>query len=246
MATWKKHLPDYKWRLWDENSFDFSSVPFICEAYKLKKWAFVADYVRLYALYTEGGIYLDTDVKIMKSFDEFLEYNFFTSHEYHPGIFEQKSIQDVSDDGYPKNKDTFIHGLGVQAAIMGSISGLPYLQDCLNYYQTLHFSNKDGSYDCDKHIIGRYITKQIEKYGYRYKDETQCLCNNMKIFSSDVFVGNSMFLTKKSYAIHLCNGSWYDDNKKNVWWKMRNNYPGIYPILGLLLKVINKIKRMVE
>ncbi|MDR2406553.1 MAG: mannosyltransferase, partial [Bacteroidales bacterium] len=108
MATWKKHLPDYKWRLWDANSFDFSAVPFTAEAYKVKKWAFAADYVRLYALYTEGGIYMDTDVKVMKSFDEFLKYDFFTSHEYHPYIYEQCSKHDVSPEGYPKSKDVMI------------------------------------------------------------------------------------------------------------------------------------------
>lgn len=69
-------MPDYELRLWDAHSFDFDSVPFVREAYQAKKWAFVTDYVRLYALYTEGGIYMDTDVKVMKSFTPFLNYDF--------------------------------------------------------------------------------------------------------------------------------------------------------------------------
>lgn len=84
MHTWRKKMPDYELRLWDAHSFDFDSVPFVREAYQAQKWAFVADYVRLYALYTEGGIYMDTDVKVMKSFTPFLKYDFFTSHEVHP------------------------------------------------------------------------------------------------------------------------------------------------------------------
>lgn len=76
MKTWEEKLPDYKLRLWDANSFDFDSVPFVRDAYKAKKWAFVTDYIRFYALYTEGGIYMDTDVKVMRNFDEFLKYNF--------------------------------------------------------------------------------------------------------------------------------------------------------------------------
>lgn len=56
IKTWQKVMPDYKIRVWDANSFDFDSVPFVRDAFKAKKWAFVADYVRIYALYTEGGV----------------------------------------------------------------------------------------------------------------------------------------------------------------------------------------------
>ena len=68
MQTWAEKMPDYELRLWDAHSFDFDSVPFVREAYQAKKWAFVTDYVRLYALYTEGGIYMDMDLKVMKAF----------------------------------------------------------------------------------------------------------------------------------------------------------------------------------
>lgn len=78
MQTWQKKMPDYELKEWNESNFDINnSIPFVKEAYKAKKWAFVTDYVRLYALYTEGGIYMDTDVKVLKPFDEFLKYNFF-------------------------------------------------------------------------------------------------------------------------------------------------------------------------
>lgn len=69
-------MPDYQIKCWDANSFDFDSVPFVKQAYDEKKWAFVADYVRLYALYTEGGVYLDSDVKTFKSFNTFLHNDF--------------------------------------------------------------------------------------------------------------------------------------------------------------------------
>ena len=69
IATWKKMLPDYEIKEWNEENFDINTNTFVKEAYENKKWAFVSDYVRIYALYNEGGIYLDTDVKILKDLD---------------------------------------------------------------------------------------------------------------------------------------------------------------------------------
>ena len=66
IASWKERLPDYKIKLWDMNSFDVNSIDFVREAVSVKKWAFAADYIRLYALYREGGIYLDSDVLVKK------------------------------------------------------------------------------------------------------------------------------------------------------------------------------------
>ena len=70
METWKKFLPDYEIKRWDESNFDVNSVPFVAEAYAAKKWAFVSDYVRAYALYHEGGLYVDTDVEFIKGIDD--------------------------------------------------------------------------------------------------------------------------------------------------------------------------------
>ena len=88
IRSWKRSLPDYKLRLWDVKSFDFDSVPFVKEAMAEKKYAFAADYIRLYALYTEGGIYLDSDVEVFKSFNSFLNNSFFTGTE--PYIIDDK------------------------------------------------------------------------------------------------------------------------------------------------------------
>ena len=66
-------VPDYEIKLWNTENFDMSKAPvYVREAFEQRKWAFAADYIRMYALYTEGGIYLDSDVKVLKSFDEFL------------------------------------------------------------------------------------------------------------------------------------------------------------------------------
>lgn len=238
MNTWKEKLPDYKLRLWDANSFDFDSVPFVREAYKAKKWAFVTDYVRLYALYTEGGIYMDTDVKVMKNFDEFLNYNFFTSHEIHPFFYNNSEQKKLDNTFKLIDNNTFIEGFGVQAAIMGSIKGLPYLKDCLNYYNSLTFDlNK---YPITNYIIGKHITRNILKYGYCFIDKNQLLTDNMMIFESKYFVGNALYLKEDSYAIHLCNSSW-TENANSLTNRIRNNFPLISPLWFFMYKVWKRL-----
>ncbi len=81
MDTWKKYLPDYQLRLWNEDTFDITSHPYVFEAYQSKKYAFVTDYVRLYALYHFGGIYMDTDVEVIRNLDELLDLPGFSGFE---------------------------------------------------------------------------------------------------------------------------------------------------------------------
>ncbi|MCZ4221809.1 glycosyltransferase family 32 protein [Pedobacter rhodius] len=82
MASWQKHLPEYKVIKWDESNFELKYAPFyVKKAYESKKWAFVSDYVRAYALYNIGGIYLDTDVEIKYNFDVFLSHKAFSGFE---------------------------------------------------------------------------------------------------------------------------------------------------------------------
>lgn len=79
--TWKQAAPDYELKCWSEDNFPFAKYPFAQEALQRKKWAFIADVARLHALYYEGGIYLDTDIELLKPFDEFLQEDGFTSFE---------------------------------------------------------------------------------------------------------------------------------------------------------------------
>jgi mannosyltransferase OCH1-like enzyme len=81
LESWKKYCPDYEIKEWNETNFDLSSNRYLEEAIKMKKWAFASDYIRLAVLYNEGGIYLDTDVEILKPLDKFLRHDFFTNFE---------------------------------------------------------------------------------------------------------------------------------------------------------------------
>ena len=82
MESWKKYCPDYKIMAWNEQNFDISTNRYAQQAYAAKKYAFVSDYARLVVLYRYGGIYLDTDVELVRPLDELLEYKGFIGMEH--------------------------------------------------------------------------------------------------------------------------------------------------------------------
>lgn len=94
MQSWQEHLPDYKIILWNEDNFDVNMNDFVRQAYEQKKYAYVTDYVRLYALYHYGGIYMDSDVEVIKPINEFLHHRAFLGYEkqnyYNQGLWLQK------------------------------------------------------------------------------------------------------------------------------------------------------------
>lgn len=81
IESWKKYCPDYEIKEWTEDNFDININPYVSEAYKKEKYAFVSDYARFYILYNYGGIYLDIDVEILKNIDEFLQEKVFMGFE---------------------------------------------------------------------------------------------------------------------------------------------------------------------
>lgn len=111
--TWKKVLPDYEIVLWGTKRFDINSVAWVKEAFAAKKYAFAADYIRFYALYTEGGIYLDSDVEMLKTFTPLLNSKSFVGFEAATEM--------------------------VEAAIVGSEPGMPWCKDILDFYTDKHF-----------------------------------------------------------------------------------------------------------
>lgn len=207
--SWKKILPDYKIKCWTTKNFDINSVQYVKEAFDQRKWAFCADYIRAYALYTEGGIYLDSDVEVLKSFNDFLQYNFFTSVEYIPDNVKCFDIINkcLDSDFNRLPNIPFVQGIGIQAAIMGAEKGNSYMKDCLNYYNALHFSMNKG-YDNMAIVAPNIYAINAEKYGFKYKNETQHLNNNMVIFKDNFFCIPE-FMTKRTFALHLVAHSWY-------------------------------------
>lgn len=118
--TWKEILPSYEIILWDMRRDGIGDVPWVQEAFNAKKYAFAADYVRFYALYNYGGIYLDADVEVVKSFDSLLNNRYFIGQEY-------------SGD--------------IEASVMGCEPYEDWVKFCLDHYNNRHFVKSDGTYD---------------------------------------------------------------------------------------------------
>ena len=216
LDTWKKVMPDYEIKIWNTDTYDIaSSVPYVQEAFKQRKWAFAADYIRIYALYTEGGIYLDSDVKILKRFDEFLPYAFFSSMEYHPIQIERDGSAALVDANGHRIKDEYVSGIQIQAAVMGAQAGCPFLKEILDWYEHQHFLNADGTLRTDL-LSPQIYARVAEKYGFLYLDKDQDLEGNIKIFRSEIFAGNKHEVTSQSYAIHLCAHSWHASPKEKL------------------------------
>lgn len=116
--TWELVLPDYEIVLWDSKRFDVNSVPWVKDAVEAKKYAFAADYIRLYSVYTEGGIYLDSDVEVLKRFDDLLHYKSFIGFEAATGYIE--------------------------AAIFGAEAGCKWCEKAMEFYHNNKFSTDES------------------------------------------------------------------------------------------------------
>jgi mannosyltransferase OCH1-like enzyme len=230
MKTWEKHLNDYEFICWDSNKFDIHLNSFVEEAFHARKWAFAADYIRLYALYNEGGIYLDLDVVIKKNFNIFLKWDFFTSVEFHPAIVKRENSFDLlNPDGSKKNPKSTITGIGIQAAVMGSIPGHPFLKKCMDFYEDKHFILEDGNF-FNKIIAPDIYAEVAEQYGFMYKDTKQILSDNMLILPSNVILGSATYKQKNSFAIHLNNGSWREKGVKNIFFRVKDKLSSYFKI----------------
>ena len=208
MATWGKLHPDYEIKRWSTANFDINSIAFVKEAYEARKWAFAADYIRMYALYHEGGIYLDSDVILLKRLDDFLDNSFFSCMEYHPKQIEKCNTMQYVDDNGHRTADVFVSGIQMQAAVMGAEKGCPFVKEILDWYQDKHFLNDDGTLKTD--LLSPYVYARVaEKRGFVYKDIDQQLPERIHIYPSETFAGNKYEATQNSYAIHLCAHSWH-------------------------------------
>lgn len=198
LASWQRHLADYEIAIWDQESFDIESVPYVREACAARRWAFAADYIRLWALYHYGGIYLDSDVYVHQSLDPFLNHRCFSSKEFHTRMFYDslKRETDLNDT----------EGLGIEAAVIGAEAGHPFIKTCLDYYEGLHFID-------DMNYIGTVMLPRImthiavERFGYRYDPVYQVLEEGIVLYPPDVLSRPGPDSLIK-YASHLCFQSW--------------------------------------
>lgn len=189
IASWKEYCPDYKIIKWNEDNFDINYCPYVREAYEEKKWAFVSDVVRLYALVTLGGIYMDTDVEIIDSLNELLQYEAVSGFE--------------SETKIP-------------TGLMASQKGQKLFVELLNDYENVHFIRSDGSLDLTTNVTR--ITNACKKYGLMLNNTKQTikgvtflpkeyLCpKNLKTGETEI--------TENTICIHHFDGSWLSEEEK--------------------------------
>lgn len=229
--SWKKAMPDYEIKCWNEHNFDIDSVAWVKEAIEQRKWSLASDYIRHHALYTEGGIYFDTDVYTYKPLDEFLKYDFFTSVELHPNDFNARGRQQIGPDGKPLVLGKGVAGLGLLAAAFGASQGNGFIKKCLDFFGTRHFVQEDGSL-FDDFINPAIMAELLLDYGFRFEDQRQELGGNMIVLPSSVLAGDIQTRTKDSYLMHWCDSTWRDSDMFN--WKgkmmlyLRTHFPSIF------------------
>ena len=158
IKSWKKYLPDYEIICWSEKNFDLNECPFIEEAYKQKKWAFVADYVRTKVLYEYGGIYFDTDMIIKKDVTFLLDKNAFVG---------------VEDSGF------------VNVGVWGAKNPMSFLaKKVLEFYQSQeHFDNQD-LYAITIPVI---VTKILREHGFNRYDSNVQLIKDVSVYPREYF-----------------------------------------------------------
>ncbi|MDO4838901.1 MAG: glycosyltransferase [Clostridia bacterium] len=201
--SWKKFCPDYEIIEWNENNFDVNCCAYVREAYQAKKWAFVSDVARLIALVTQGGIYMDTDVELIRSLNDLLELEAFVG-------FENKSK--------------------VATCLMACQAEQPLFQELLKIYTSLHFIKRDGTNDQTTNV--KRITSCCMQYGLKLDGKCQTV-RGVTFFPSDYFspfdfeTGN-MHKSDHTYSIHWFDATWYDPASqygKQLKWKLSKFMP---------------------
>ena len=209
IESWQRVLPDYEVKCWDMHSYDFDSIPFLKDAVAKKRWAFIADFIRIYAVYKFGGIYLDSDVMVFKSLDTFLDNDLFIGTE----------------DPFA-NETTPTYYTAPEAGIFGAKKGHVLLQDILEYYNNLHesitedvlarilkldtnsraiFNDKNEFQLVIAPIVFSYF---LHKYGYSNKNIEQYLKCGIHIYPYPYFVNGKNPVTPETFAHHININTW--------------------------------------
>lgn len=192
--SWKKYCPDYEIIEWNENNYNFRKNQYMAQAYEMKKWAFVSDYARMDVIFEHGGIYLDTDVELIRNFDTLLTQDAFMGFE---------------EEG---NGEYFVNsGQG-----FGAVPGHEIVRKMRDYYDSLLFLREDNSLNMTP--SPQYTTQVLRSFGLVQENMQQQL-PQMTIYPTDVlcpknFKTGKIHITENTYSIHHFDSSWWSDEKK--------------------------------
>lgn len=189
IESWKKYCPDYEIIEWNEKNFDLNCNRYVKEAYECKKWAFITDYVRLYAMTTQGGIYMDTDVEVLKNLDVFLENKAFSGFEREEAI---------------------------PTGIMACEKDFPLFKELLYDYNNRTFIKQNGDMDLTTNVTS--ITNICLNHGLKLNNQKQTI-KGFTLYPKDIFCPKSyetgkIECTENTYTIHHFSGSWHTEKEK--------------------------------
>ena len=191
IESWKKYCPDYEIIEWNEDNLDISSHLYSKQAYDAKSWAFATDYFRLWIVYTYGGIYLDTDVQIIKSLDPLLKNKAFMGFE---------------------SEEQIASGLG-----FGAEAGSAFLAENMKIYESLEYLNKDGTYN--RLPAPAYSTEVARSYGLtndtgKIQHVLDLTCYPREYFCPKDYFTGRLRITRNTYTIHHYDSTWFTEEEQ--------------------------------
>ena len=194
IESWRKYCPDYKIIEWNEKNYDVNQIPYMKEAYDAKRWGFVPDYIRMDLIYRYGGIYMDTDVELIRPLDELLEYRAYA--------------------GVEAESNCIGFGCG-----FGSEKGNKILKDLCDYYRTLHFVKEDGTLNLTPNPI--IVTEYLKKNGYELIPGKIGKVDDFTVFPEEYFCPQAFSsgriqITNKTYSIHHYHASWQTEAEQRA------------------------------
>ena len=222
IESWKQILQDYQFVLWDLTKSQTIESQWINDTIAAGKYAFAADYIRIYAVLNYGGIYLDSDVEILNNFDPFLNHDMFIGFDYHNDL---------------------------EPAIFGAIPNHPLFSHLADYFKNRSFFGENGKMDL-KPLPTIFNDLLLKIYKLNFNGTLQHITeNNIVVYPYSYFSPKNLYfnkikLSKETVSIHHFGGSWVEKN--TIFYLKKVIHQIIYAIGGrtfhyMLIKLIRRI-----
>lgn len=231
IASWKHHMPDYEIMVWDDERIKEIDSMFMREALAERKWAFASDVVRLYAIAKYGGIYLDTDVMVYKSFDPLLKNSAFIGRE---GSLHLEGMDTVNY---------------LTTCCFGAEKGNEFISRCLSYYDERHFitstdTTLPADLRLDTKLNSEVFTHIAAQMGYKpsvLQNLEQRCGDCLTVYPSSHFDSNGS--DPEAYSVHLALGTWRENNRTE--WTYDWKYKISWRIWALFERIAAKFNRRI-
>ena len=227
IASWRKFLPDYEIKEWNEQNFDVNIIPYTAEAYQARKFAYVSDYARFWVLYRYGGLYFDVDVEVIKPMDDIIARGPFMGCE------------SSSVEGAAPSELGVAPGLG-----LGVNPGLGLVKELLGIYEQMGFEseNQNRAAGIYKTVVS-YTTDLLVSHGLQNTPEIQ-LVDGIYIYPKEYFNPlehiNQLHITENTRSIHWYDGTWQPKRYRAFRRVVRLLGPKVYSTFLAFRKLISK------